>query len=368
MTARIQPLALFVATSLVFAAPAAGQSSAGSSSKWQVEIHGGGLAGAASPAGTGISQFPVGPAIVTGGGGRGGNTSSRAVSSWFFGDGATLMNDVNAGFGVTARIAPLDEALRRGIVGPRAGGVMGVRVSRQLSSRMAAEIGINYTPSAMRLTDEGRTAIAATQASFVPAWNALLATGNTSARVVTSGLETDDGGARQTQVTGALRFELRNRGSARPYVTAGGGAILTSGTPPEAVLTGHYSFDFAGSFPMDETDVVRIRAAPRETTWVGLVGGGVTIDTSPRRGWRIDARLLIGRHSPDTVVDAAPTVRVLTPAFSILTGGNPSIQFSNNPSIGRQSSLSGQTDGLRTFTGDGVRARAHLSVGYFFRF
>ena len=36
---------------------------------------------------------------------------SRKISSWFFGDGATLLNDVNAQLGVSARVTPLDTAI-----------------------------------------------------------------------------------------------------------------------------------------------------------------------------------------------------------------------------------------------------------------
>ena len=36
---------------------------------------------------------------------------SRQVSSWLFGDGAALLNDVAAEFGLTERISPLDAVL-----------------------------------------------------------------------------------------------------------------------------------------------------------------------------------------------------------------------------------------------------------------
>jgi hypothetical protein len=59
----------------------------------------------------------------------------------------------------------------------------------------------------------------------------------------------------------------------------------------------------------------------------------------------------------------------LSPIFAISTGLIPSIQFSNNPTTGRSSSLSGPavTD-LRTFTGSGTHIQTHVAVGYFLRF
>ena len=67
----------------------------------------------------------------------------------------------------------MDEALRRGAVGSRTGGTVGARVSRRLTPRFAAEVDITYNPNAYQLTDESRTALSATSAAFIPAWQAL---------------------------------------------------------------------------------------------------------------------------------------------------------------------------------------------------
>src|SRR5512132_1490218 len=79
---------------------------------WEVDVHAGGRVLSSNPAGgTPLVQFPIGEAIATGGG----TTFTRAISSWYFGDGTKLLNDVNARFGVSGRITPLDNAVTRAI-------------------------------------------------------------------------------------------------------------------------------------------------------------------------------------------------------------------------------------------------------------
>src|SRR5215831_17625937 len=77
--------------------------------KWEVEVHGGGAFGSNPTDGTG-SLPPAGSTFVTSS-----LNSSRRASSWYFGDGAMLMNAINASFagllGAPGRITPLDPVL-----------------------------------------------------------------------------------------------------------------------------------------------------------------------------------------------------------------------------------------------------------------
>src|SRR4029078_7715840 len=82
---------------------------------------------------------PAGPSIVT----SSPIFPSRAVPSWLFGDGASLLNAVNAEFGLAGRIVPLDAALVRPGV-PHAGS-FGVRVRRNTSPHWAMEFGVDTT-------------------------------------------------------------------------------------------------------------------------------------------------------------------------------------------------------------------------------
>ena len=57
--------------------------------KWEIEGHGGGAFGSLSTAGTPIAAFPVGAPFTSLGG-----LSSRYASTWYFGDGAALINQI----------------------------------------------------------------------------------------------------------------------------------------------------------------------------------------------------------------------------------------------------------------------------------
>src|SRR5947209_5004965 len=76
---------------------------------WEVEVHAGATAGNQPTAGTGIGAFPAGESFVALNG-----RSSRYASTWFFGDGAALINQIAAGFIATtvgSRLTPLDPVL-----------------------------------------------------------------------------------------------------------------------------------------------------------------------------------------------------------------------------------------------------------------
>lgn len=333
--------------------------------KWDVEFHVAGVSVTGAEGGTGIAEFPVGAPIATGTF----ISTSRAVSSWYFGDGAQLINQVNGAFGVTSRLVPLDGALRTQVADRNQKAAFGFRVGRTLTRRIDAEFTFDYSPGSFEFTDAANTAIEAARASFVPAWLGLLATGGTVNRQAASQVESRDGDGYSMSALGALRLYFTDGGRFRPFATAGAGAVFERGTAPAATLTGTYSFLFANIFPINERDVAKVSVVVKDTSFVGMVGGGFDYHLSPRQGIRAGVRLHIGPNHVDTVVSASPSVTLQTPAFSINTGTNPSVQFSNTTMFGRQSSLSGPvvTD-LRTFTASGIYLQTHFSVGYFVRF
>src|SRR5262245_19905283 len=115
---------ILIVLGFVFVCPVAHARAQGPSGgpRWEVEVHGGGLLTSSPTSGTPIAQFPGGAPLATGFG----TTTSREVSSWFFGDGSVLLNQVNAGFGVSPRLTPLDGALKKPLsenAGGFAGGV-----------------------------------------------------------------------------------------------------------------------------------------------------------------------------------------------------------------------------------------------------
>ena len=69
--------------------------------KWEVEVHGGGTVATNPTCGTAALPAAGTPFTV-------GQRSSRRESSWYFGDGAVLLNQVNTALGATAKITALD--------------------------------------------------------------------------------------------------------------------------------------------------------------------------------------------------------------------------------------------------------------------
>src|SRR5207249_982595 len=104
-------------------------------------------------------------------------TTSRRTSSWYFGDGAVLLNQVNAALGLSPRITPLDPVLKSSLADRQQGGSFGFRVSRTLSDRFSAEFGVDYALGRLTMSAPALAGIEAARASFVPALAALIANG-----------------------------------------------------------------------------------------------------------------------------------------------------------------------------------------------
>ncbi|HEX5215046.1 MAG TPA: hypothetical protein VFV98_06255 [Vicinamibacterales bacterium] len=291
---------------------------------------------------------------------------SRAVPSWFFGDGAELLNGVNARFGV-APIVPLDPAL--GAVGLNAstGPTFGVRLRRGLTPQWTLEAALDVMRGSADITDELLAAAETTRASFETAFAGLLGSSPLLVNPQISATMTSPSGAsRDIAITGALVRGF-GTGAFQPYVTLGGG-LLTSAGDATLTLTGRYQFSIAGEVPIDESDTLTVRAMQRRTL-VALVGGGVRHDLSARLGLRIDARALIGGQGSQLVVDATPGIATGTPADFIESFTNPAIQFSNNASTGRRSSLGEPNlDGFAVFSGTGIQVRTIITGGIYFKF
>ena len=222
--------------------------------------------------GTGIGEFPVATPIVTGGP----VSTSRAVSSWYFGDGAALLNAVNAGFGVTARLTPLDGAPRTAVFDRNQSVAFGFRVGRTLTRRIDAEFSFDYVPGSLKFTGDALEAIEDARSSFIPAWNGLLGTGFTFNRQVSSVAELEEGDGHQMSAMGAMRIYFNDSGRFRPFATAGGGVVFERGTLPSGTLTGSYSFLFGSMpqrLPMNERDVVTTASDGRQLIRRNVWGG-----------------------------------------------------------------------------------------------
>ena len=352
--------------------------------KWEIEVHGGGAFGSHPSDGTG-NLPPAGPAFTTSS-----LRTSRRASSWYFGDGAALLNAINASFGssvVSGRIVPLDPVLMQSGARWNSSGGLGFRVSRAVSRRLSAEFTVDAPLGQLKLTDGLLAGVEASRASFISAWNeqtGLIRSGSAlifTNPSVTSTAAISDQRGRQIFTTGAVTFDLLTRGRMVPYATGGAGVISNVGGSPSVTLTGNYRFTSLNgffnlaapsvTFPVNETDTVTIRAAPVSShPFVGVFGGGVKFLGSSRWGVRADVRAYVSRNAVDVLVDAAPQVTTATPAGFIASTTTPSMQFSNNPAItSQQSTLSGAPiNGFRTFSSSGTPIQVAVSFGYFVRF
>ena len=136
---------------------------------------------------------------------------------------------------------------------------------------------------------------------------------------------------------------------------------------PSLTLNGHYQFLILNSAPLNETDVVTMHFAAKDSAVVGLIGGGIKYALSARHGLRVDFRVHVSTHSIDTLVDASPSLVTGIPALSISSNTTPAILFSNTSAT--RGNLTGPAIvDLKTFTASGRDIQSSFSVGYFIRF
>jgi hypothetical protein len=236
---------------------------------------------------------------------------------------------------------------------------------------------VDVTHGTLQFTEAARQAIEATRASFVPMWNAIIATGGgvifTNPTVTATADLVDVVDRRQTLVAGAATFDVAATGRVVPYVMGGGGVRINSSDAPTATLTGKYRFTInfsipsGGAAPLDETDVARVHFGQKDKVAVGLAGGGVRVQIARRHGVRVDVRVEVSADPLDTLVDGTPARVQGTPAGSIASTTTPPIQFSNT-SATRGNLSDPPIASLKTFAEWGTHVGTSLTIGYFFRF
>ncbi len=237
---------------------------------WEIEVHGGGVAVSTPQAGT-TALPPAGSTFVPHTGGV-----SRAVSSWYFGDGTALFNQAMAPWPGHLAITALDPVLQRPLAERPGGGSVGLRVGRALNPRLGLELNLEYNLAQSRMTNDSRTGLEASSASFKTAFDGLFRfmQATTASTVTTTGAAT-----RQLLATAALNVNLRTKGKAIPYLTVGGGYLWNHDPGYGATLAGSYDvflpldqsrFGVSG-VPFNESDTVRVRYTV-EDSLVGVVG------------------------------------------------------------------------------------------------
>ncbi len=334
--------------------------------RWQVEVIGG-LSFFELPTSGDAALPPQGPSLPT----SGPTNPSRRIPTWFLGDGASLLNGTNAEFGVASRLIPLDDALGSlGLSGTNAP-VMGLRIRRALTSRWSLDLSTELWTGSTEIAPELLDAVELSRASFETAFTGLFSTGPFVSTTAQATATINDQTSRELAVIGSIRYHLLT-GALAPYVTIGGGLITRVGDLPSVTLAGDYSFrvqtNQAPAASFSESDVLTMRfeqaAGP-----VGMVGGGFRRDFTSRVGFSLDGRVYFSQDTLSLRLDSRPAVTTGTPAAFIESFTAPAVQFSNNNSTGRDSSLSGTPlNGFKAFTSSGLQTRYSVTAGVFVRF
>lgn len=293
---------------------------------------------------------------------------SRRVSSWLFGDGAALLNSVNEQLGVTARITPLDNIIAT--IGRRAesSSSMGARMRFRTAPRVWTEISVDVTASAESVPASLIDAAETTRSSFVQAMTALFGSGPFSGTAVTATTTTAGGAWRDLTATIAANIELNPMAGITPTLTLGGGVVTRTGTQSAITIDGRYRTRILGTVPIDETDRVTVSSTANTAP---VVVGGLALSRSiaDRLILRVDGRIVAANRTVAAYLDATPSVSVGSPADYIESFTNPSVQFSNNTSTGRRSSLSGDAlDHVEVARSTRLQTRALVTFGVAFRF
>ncbi len=359
-------LAACAAASVCLPAGATAQPSAPRAAKWAIEVYAGAANIAGSTGGSAGSGFPAGAPFTTVAG-----RPSRVVPSWFFGDGAALLNDVLGQFaaaGGTAfpRIVPLDAALQSAGAAERGGLAFGARLSRDISRRLAIEISADRRAAGSGMNGGFADSLGAARDSFKSAFEGLLATVPATNTSVTSTLSTSEVARHQVQIGASLNWRVADRGKLGVYLTGGGGVAMINGGAAEATLTGAYTFRLLGTYTIAETDRVIVKMTPTKTAGMGLVGGGVTWAMSPRISIKADVRASLVAAGQTTTVRGGPSSTASSPTAVLPSLTSPSIQFSTQS--GATTSLSGAASEITTFRASGWGRQIAATIAIVRRF
>ncbi|MDA1306533.1 MAG: hypothetical protein O2917_04655, partial [Acidobacteria bacterium] len=318
--------------------------------RWQVELVGG-VAVFNMPTSGDAALPAAGPALPT----SGPTNPSRRVPTWFLSDGASLLNGTNAEFGVASRLVPLDAALGTlGLTGSNAP-AFGLRVRRQMTSRVSLELGAELHAGSVRMSDELLDAVEQSRASFEAAFQGLFSSGPFADVDVAATSTMAGQSSRELLMSGVVRIALLD-GTFSPYLTVGGGIIHRVGDLPRIDLAGAYQFTVAtsqGQAAFAESDTLTLRYT-QGINPVGIAGAGFEQRLTERVGLTLDGRVYLGRHTLSLRLDSAPQITTQSPGAFIESFTTPAVQFSSNPSTGRDSTLSGTPlNGFEAFSTSG---------------
>jgi len=339
-----------------------------STPKWELEVHVGQTV-VVNPI-DGIPQTQASAPFFSTGPGR----VSRAVSSWYWGDGAQLLGEVTTQLRIppTQQIVPLDNFMRVSTLRLQSGPSFGARIGYEKSPHVRFEASVDWKGGNIEVIDGIADAVERTRASFNAVWQAVLATSTTLQSSTVSSVSTfDPGTAGQFVAIGSIDLRIYPDKDVVPYVSIGGGVLTTLGRMPTITMTGRYTTQIAGTASIDETDDVVARYVLDKHLVVTMVGVGWKHMLSDRWGVRADLREHLSGNRVKHVLQAKPSVVVAPPANAgvAVLGTFETIQLSNINSATQPTTLSGPNiNNFTMFKGTGMESRFSMSVGIFLRF
>jgi outer membrane protein W len=336
------------------------------SRKWEIEVHGSGFL--KDDANGGVKRLPGhGETFAT----TTPNVNSRLVSSFLFGDGNTLINQVLVGKGLNP-IPSLDGAIlnNRLTLERQSNIAVGFRLSRYMGRRLwldwTNEYDIDYDHGSFEVNEREEADGFHSMQTWVTSLESLFGTcgqpclGAAAARF----LSTHEKGH---QVSSALtaNFDLRSEGKFVPYVGVGGGLVISFAGTPRHEYFGHYVL-LNGT--IQGSDHVRVNFQVPPVVPALIVAAGAKYKINARWGLRMEMRNYLESHSYKTIVQALPEVNETgSTDVIVLSSGGTGVQFSGNQSLA-PSSLSSSLPQFRTFKSTGLRYEGRISGGVYYRF
>lgn len=347
---RCRRFAIIVGCALAWrGTPAAAQPSG----KWTVDVHAG--AGATTNPQTGTpfgvpaaASFVIAPGLPP----------SLAISSWYFGDGARLFNQLRTVRGLPG-ITPLDSEFSRPAASRQGGAVFGASVARTIVGRLVAEFSIDAVQGSLKLNRSLLDTVEASRASFQNGFNTIFINQSTHS----ASTAVDEVGSRLL-MTLAARIDLLERGRFMPYATVGVGVDRPRGGSPEIGLAGDYTFTTPQGM-LHEFDHVTLRVATSKTTTF-VFGGGLNWYLGGNSGIRADVRIHAGAEQARLLLDTdRNATNTGVTGYLDLSLATPMI-FSTAV---LPTNLSGpELHAFELFNGSGTRVSTTITAGYFLRF
>jgi hypothetical protein len=339
---------------------------------FEIEAHVGGVFASNMKTGTDTTSLLAtpGPSFIAVNG-----TTSRRVPSFFFGDGALLLNQA-AGLPAPGIPGALEATLGRPFFESREGAEIGFRITIPATSRFSAEVSFDQTRSPIAATSSARQTIIDTQRG---SWQALLDAwkSEASGREGSVSFSSNYGAPRgkEYHLTGTVVFALTaGEGTVVPYLVGGGGFRAQNPDLPQSSISRRLFMRDTDGFSLTPDDVVLITPGLSGNSLVGVIGGGVKFHVAASWGLRLDMRAHLVNSATETLVTASTSSGILAPTCSgicipppipentYVLGGDPSIQFS----IKQQASTASIRE-IAAFHGSFVQTHTLVSMGVFFR-